>query len=150
MRRPPALPRPWYRGRPAGAALLLSAAVLAASCDRGGGPTTAEQVAGAVGEQIDRAHRERTLDRLEQLRTALTRYAIDHDGAVPEGSSLGSISAELSPRYLPMVPAEDGWGNTMSYASDGRSYSIVSAGADGISGSADDIALRDGAVSQGS
>lgn len=60
------------------------------------------------------------------------------------------MSAELSPRYLPIVPAEDGWGNTMSYASDGRTYSIVSAGPDGESGTPDDLALRDGAVQTGS
>jgi hypothetical protein len=109
-----------------------------------------EQAAATAVQGLDRARRERSLERLEQLRTALTRYAIDHDGAVPEGSSLGSVSAELSPRYLPIVPAEDGWGNTMSYASDGRTYSIVSAGPDGESGTPDDLALRDGAVQTGS
>ena len=130
-----------------GAFLLL--ALIVSSC-RGTERSTAEQAAATAVQGLDRARRERSLDRLEQLRTALTRYAIDHDGAVPEGSSLGSVSAELSPRYLPLVPAEDAWGNTMSYASDGRSYSIVSAGPDGETGTPDDLSLRDGAVHPGS
>ncbi|MGH9869235.1 MAG: type II secretion system protein GspG [Candidatus Polarisedimenticolia bacterium] len=117
---------------------------------RSGEPSSAEQAAAAAVGGLDRARRERTMDRLEQLRTALSRYAIDHDGTVPEGSSLAGVSAELSPHYLPLLQAEDAWGNTMSYASDGRSYSVVSAGPDGETGTPDDIALRDGAVSQGS
>ena len=130
-----------------GAFLLLALAV--PSCG-GTERSTVEQAAATAVQGLDRARRERSLDHLEQLRTALTRYAIDHDGAVPEGSSLGSVSAELSPRYLPLVPAEDGWGNTMSYSSDGRSYSIVSAGPDGETGTPDDLSLRDGAVNPGS
>ena len=117
---------------------------------RSGERSTAEQAAAAAVGGLDRARRERTVDRLEQLRTALVRYALDHDGLVPEGSSLAGVSAELSPQYLPLLQAEDAWGNTMSYASDGRSYSVVSAGPDGETGTPDDISLRDGAVSQGS
>jgi hypothetical protein len=129
-----------------GAFLLLTLSLV--SCG-GKDRSTAEQAASTAVRGLERARRERSLERLEQLRTALTRYAIDHDGAVPEGSSLAGVSAELSPRYLPLVPAEDGWGQTMSYASDGRTYSVVSAGPDGETGTPDDLALRDGAVSEG-
>jgi len=73
-------------------------------------------------------------------------YPGDPTALLPEGSSLAGISAELSPRYMPIVEAEDAWGNTMSYASDGRAYSVVSSGPDGVSGSSDDVTLRDGAV----
>jgi len=134
-------------------ALVLSLAILSAllqlGCDRGKEAPASAGFAEAAVTKLDRARRERTLGKLEALRAALTRYAIDHDGAAPEGSSLAGISAELAPRYLPIVEAEDAWGNTMSYASDGRAYSIVSAGPDGVSGSADDLTLRDGAVTGG-
>lgn len=136
------------RGCPAVVVLLFLAAALTSGCDRGSGPTVAEEAAAAAARGVDRARRERTLNRLESLRTALSRYAIDHDGAYPEGSSLAGISGELAPRYLPLLEAEDAWGTTMTYASDGRNYSVVSAGADGLSGSEDDITLRDGAVSE--
>ncbi len=130
------------------AALLASLGVMACSGCGGGSrePTVAEEAAAAAARGMDRAHKERTLNRLEQLRTALTQYAVDHDGVCPEGSSLASISAELSPRYLPLLQAEDAWGNTMTYACDGRTYSVVSAGADGESGTEDDVTLRDGAI----
>ena len=120
-----------------------------AGCDRHKEPPASEQLAAAAANRIDRARLERTLGKLESLRTVLTRYAIDHDGSSPEGSSLAGISAELSPRYMPIVESEDAWGNTMSYASDGRTYSVVSSGPDGVSGSGDDISLRDGAVTGG-
>lgn len=125
--------------------ILLSGLSLAA-CDRGREPSTAEEAAAAAGRGLDKAARERTLNRLEQLRTALTQYAIDHDGSAPEGSSLAAISAELSPRYLPRLEADDAWGATMTYSSNGRSYSIVSAGPDGATGTEDDLSLRDGAI----
>lgn len=112
--------------------------------------SSAEEVVEAAAERLDRARGERTLNRLEQLRLAMSRYAIDHDGSFPEGSSLAGISGELAPRYMPLLEAEDAWGNTMTYASDGRGYSIVSIGPDGVSGTDDDIALRDGAVTGGS
>ncbi|HET9480156.1 MAG TPA: type II secretion system protein GspG [Candidatus Polarisedimenticolia bacterium] len=131
------------------AIMLCFLGPVAGGCGRGSEPTVAEDAAAAAARGLDRARNERTLNRLEQLRTALARYAIDHDGSFPEGSSLGSVSAELAPRYLPILEAEDAWGNTMTYASDGRTYSVVSAGPDGVSGSEDDIALRDGAVAGG-
>lgn len=128
-------------------ALVIAGLAVGFGCDRGREPTVAEEAAAAASRGLDRAHKERTLGRLEQIRMAMTNYAIDHDGGFPEGSSLGGISGELSPRYLPLLEAEDAWGNTMTYSSDGRTYSVVSAGADGQSGTADDVTLRDGAIS---
>lgn len=104
----------------------------------------------AAARGIDRAKKERTLGRLESLRAALTRYAIDHDGTLPEGSSLAAVSGELCPLYLPILEAEDAWGTTMTYSSDGRTYSVVSAGPDMSSGTGDDVTLRDGAITGGS
>ena len=135
---------------PVSVSLVAAALCVAPACDRGREPTVAEEAAAAAARGVDRAKNERTLNRLEQLRTALTRYAIDHDGSVPEGSSLAAIAADLTPGYLPMLDAQDAWGNTLSYSSDGRSYTIVSAGPDAAAGTGDDITLRDGAVSGGS
>lgn len=142
----PATPRHRSGILPPLAAMLLASAV---GCTRPSEPSAGEQAAAAAVEGLDRARNERTLNLLEQFRTAMARYAIDHEGLFPEGSSLAGISGELSPLYLPLVTAEDAWGNIMTYASDGRTYSIVSAGPDGVSGSPDDIALRDGAIAAG-
>ncbi len=135
--------------RPALSAAALASLLLLGACDRPREPTVAEEAAAAAARGVDRAHRERTLNRLEQIRTALARYAIDHDGVFPEGSSLPGISGELSPTYTPLLESEDAWGNTMTYASDGRTYSVVSAGPDGESGTGDDLSLRDGAIAGG-
>ena len=59
------------------------------------------------------------------------------------------IRGSVIRRIAPLLESEDAWGNTMTYSSDGRSYSVVSSGPDGESGSADDIALRDGAIAGG-
>jgi hypothetical protein len=134
------------------ALMLLAALALwlpSAACDRGKEPSTAEKAVAAAARGLDRARKERTLNRLENLRNALTRYGIDHDGAVPEGSSLAAIDGELSPRYLPMLEAQDAWGTTMTCSSDGRAYSIVSAGPDTVFGTADDIVLSDGSIKDG-
>jgi len=129
--------------------LLLLTCLLLPSCGGRDEPSAPEQAVEAAVEGLDRARNERTLGRLETLRTALERYSVDNGGTYPEGSSLAGISASLSPAYLPLLQAEDAWGNTMTYASDGRGYSIVSAGADGVIGNGDDIALRDGAITGG-
>lgn len=132
--------------------LVLSLALVSAlhaGCGSGREPSTAEEAAAAAGRGLDKAAKERTLNRLEQLRTALSQYAIDHDGSAPEGSSLAAISAELAPRYLPRLEADDAWGATMTYSSNGRSYSIVSAGPDGASGTDDDLSLRDNTIHGG-
>lgn len=130
--------------------LALLVVPLLGGCGRGKEPTVAEKAVAGAARGLDRAHKERTLGEFESLRAALTRYSIDHDGLFPEGSSLAAISAELSPRYLPLLQAEDAWGNTMSYSSDGRTYSVVSAGPDGVSGTGDDLSLRDGDIAGGS
>ena len=119
-----------------------------AACGGAREPSVAEEAAAAAGRGLDRASKERTLNRLEQFRVALSRYAIDNNGAYPEGFSLGDISGALSP-YQPVVLTQDAWGNTLTYTSDGSSYSIVSAGPDGLSGTGDDITLQDGAIDGG-
>ena len=121
--------------------------VAIAGCDRGGEPSVAEEAVAAAARGIDRASKERTLNRLEQLRLALDRYAVDH-GDYPRGSSLGAIGGDLS-LYLPLLEPKDAWGNTMSFQSDGSTYTIVSSGPDGRGGTQDDIVMRDGAISTG-
>ena len=129
------------------AILIMSLLLAAPACDRGGEPSVAEEAVAAAARGIDRASSERTLNRLEQRRLALDRYAVDHSG-YPTGSSLGAIAGELSP-YLKPLQETDAWGNVMSYMSDGRSYTIVSPGPDGSAGTGDDFTLSDGAISTG-
>jgi hypothetical protein len=128
-------------------ALHLACAIPLAACDRGGEPSVVEEAAAAAARGIDRASSERTINRLEGLRLALERHAADH-GGYPPGSSLGAIRTDLAP-YLAPLQESDAWGGVMSYQSDGRTYTIVSAGPDGRSGTQDDIVMTDGAISPG-
>lgn len=122
--------------------------VLAAGCSSGE-RSAGERVAEAAVERLDRARVERTLQRLETIRTSLERYAIDHDGRYPPGGSASALRDALVPLYTPMLQGEDAWGRPFDYTSGGRGYAVVSAGEDGTPGTADDIALRDGAITGG-
>ncbi len=128
--------------------LVAGMGLLPVACRGDREPSAAEEAVAAASRGLDSASRERTLNRLEQLRTALSRYAIDHGGAYPEGFSLDGIGADLSP-YLPLLLSVDAWGHTMTYTSDGSSYTIVSPGPDGREGTGDDITMRDGAIDGG-
>jgi hypothetical protein len=128
--------------------ILLAILPLTLAC--GGAPEEGESTKGVVEEAadaavrgIDRAHQERTLGILEGLRLALERQQID-TGSYPVGSSLDGISRELA-LLLPRVETRDAWRNTMTYSSDGSTYTIISAGEDGAFGTEDDITLHDGA-----
>jgi hypothetical protein len=127
--------------------IMMTAALTLAACDRGREPSVAEEAVAAAARGIDRASSERTLNRLEQLRLALDRYAADNSG-YPAGSSLAAIAGDLSP-YLKPLQETDAWGNVMSYSSDGRSYTVVSGGPDGRAGTEDDYVLNDGSISPG-
>ncbi len=73
---------------------------------------------------------------IKNLETAIDQYQLDHSGRLP--NSLQEILPYL--RNQKSVP-KDSWGMEFSYTpnhADG-SFSIVSAGPDGIMGSADDI-----------
>jgi hypothetical protein len=126
--------------------VLAVICMIPCGCDRGRKPTVAEEAAAAAGRGLDRATRERTLGALESLRVALSRYAIDHDGESPAGSSIEDLSAALVPQYLPRLQATDPWGQSFAYSSSGKSYTVSSSGPDGRAGTEDDITLADGAI----
>ncbi len=133
------------------AAAAASVLCLAApGCGSGGKPSVAQQAAAAAVRGVDRAKNERTVNRLEQVRLALDRYAIDHGGEFPMAGSLQDAAGSLVPLYAPRLDVEDSWGHELSYTSDGRSYTVASPGDDGRAGTDDDIVLHDGAITGGS
>lgn len=130
------------------AAALPVMLALLTGCDAGKEPSVAEEAAAAAVRGVDRARSERTMNRLETLRTALDRFSIDH-GSYPAASSLSQITAELVPVYVPRIDIQDAWGHSMTYSSDGSTYTVISPGGDGRAGTADDVVLSDGVITGG-
>lgn len=118
-------------------------------CGRGEEPSTVEKAAAAAVRGVHQGQLDSTWGRLDRWRLVLERYSIDH-GEFPAGDSLAGIDDMLVPTYTPRTETRDAWGHTMTYISDGNSYTIVSVGADGAAGTSDDITLEDGTVTGGS
>ncbi len=131
------------RSRSAGAALaraagLAVAAVILLECGRVG-----EKAAGEVLHAIDQGKVMGTKGTMETLATALSGYSVDR-GGYPAGDSIDQATAALIPAFLHAPVGPDDWGHAFSYHSDGRSYTIVAPGADGVEGTADDLVMVDG------
>lgn len=94
---------------------------------------------------IQRAKQKRSMGDMKSLATAIEAYATDQNVypaaagfTMPSGlslptSTLGTVSASLSPTYLRLVPLVDGWSSYFTYGtSTSRSdFALRSAGADG-------------------
>jgi len=69
---------------------------------------------------------------MRSLATALEAYATDHH-AYPAASTIDALVAHVQPSYMRKAHATDAWGRAYVYlpGTDGASYRLVSAGADG-------------------
>lgn len=63
---------------------------------------------------------------------ALGAYGVDHGDTYPQVSDFGTLAALLTPTYAQRLPATDAWETPFRYlaAKDGKSFRVVSAGAD--------------------
>lgn len=107
------------------AALLIPAFLLA-------GPSKKETDAHAAVETgKDPSRTQRTMARMRTLATIVESWKVDHD-AYPVAADVGALAHLVEPRYFRAggTPQADAWGTAFGYACDGKSYRIVSAGAD--------------------
>lgn len=90
--------------------------------------------------EVKRKHDE-TISILRSFATGLGSYQVDHN-FYPLGLP------DLEKRYMPPLPARDAWSNDLRYAptSERTSYLLTAPGQDGVVGSADDYAIREGVV----
>jgi hypothetical protein len=130
------------RGGPLALAAALVGLVLSAACGRGG-----EQAAHDVLHALDQGKVIGTRGSMENIGKALTSYSMDH-GGYPQGASIQDATAALVPAFLPSPVTVDAWGNTLAYQSDARSFTLTSPGADGRVGTADDMVMTDGRITQ--
>ncbi len=88
------------------------------------------------------AAEEGTVDALVQVSVALTLYQLDHDDAVPQTLEELTKSAPNYPKgYLEGAVPADAWGNALVYKPDGKTFTLYSAGANGVDegGEGDDM-----------
>jgi len=73
-----------------------------------------------------------TMSDMRSLATALESYAKDNH-AYPAGATIDAMVAAVQPNYMRKAHATDAWGRAYVYAPgpEGKSYRLVSAGADG-------------------
>ena len=84
---------------------------------------------------IDRSKQKRTMADMRSAGTACEEYSIDNN-YYPVATSQGNISTisnNLQPTYIKVVPSLDGWGWNIQYGSTtgGTAYTIRSLGKDG-------------------
>ncbi len=115
---------------------------LPVGCGRAG-----EQAAGEVLHALDQGKVVGTKSTMETLGRALAAYSVDR-GGYPQATSLQQAAAALVPAFLPSAVTVDAWGNDFVYASGGASFTLTSPGADGRTGTADDIVMTDGRFTQ--
>jgi hypothetical protein len=84
-----------------------------------------------------------TMELMAEMASAMELYRVAN-GTYPVGDG-HEILHTLSPDFMPEeTDYNDAWGQELSYESDGDDYTMISLGADGESGSRDDIILHSG------
>src|SRR3954452_6836917 len=71
-----------------------------------------------------------TMNDMQSWRICFAAYKQDH-GAYPEVKSAEAAKALFEPIYVLHLPMTDAWGNGYDVTSEGGSFRVVSAGADG-------------------
>ena len=93
------------------------------------------------GTDDDLGASDRTTSDLRSIETAVEAFAVDHK-VYPVAMNLSALAPQVQPTYIRFIPESDVWGTPFRYeSSDGKSYTISSAGADKTFGTADDISV---------
>ena len=81
---------------------------------------------------MQRSRQKRTMADMRTIATALEAYGLDHmQEEYPPGEYAASLAPHLTPKYMNVVPAVDGWSTGIRYSPlPNRGYVIASAGAD--------------------
>jgi hypothetical protein len=87
---------------------------------------------------INEGRRRTTLEGLQKLAAAIAKYR-EMNGAIPMASNITGLTDVLHPLYISELIREDGWGDPIAYQVMGTTFRLVSAGADRLPGTADDI-----------
>jgi len=92
---------------------------------------------------INEGRRRTTSQSMQQLTDGIENYP-SANGSLPTSKDIVTLTDQLYPRYMNVLVREDGWGRPFIYEVTGNSFRLVSAGADGRPGTADDVVVQDG------
>lgn len=87
---------------------------------------------------LNEQRRQATLQAMKLLAAGIERYVLE-DGSLPAGKDMREITDVLHPLYMQVLVQDDGWGRPMEYTFSGFTFRLLSLGADGLRGTADDI-----------
>lgn len=93
---------------------------------------------------INEGRRRATSQSMQELSTGIEKYRT-MNGMLPNARDIVALTDILNPTYMTQLVREDGWGNPIMYEVTGPStFRLVSRGADGRMGTADDIVMENG------
>jgi hypothetical protein len=93
---------------------------------------------------INEGRRRTTAEALQNLANGINKYR-SMNGSLPNARDIVALTDILHPNYMTQLVREDGWGNPIIYENSGDSaFRLISKGADGRQGTADDIVFEGG------
>jgi general secretion pathway protein G len=81
---------------------------------------------------VDRGKQKRTMADIRSIAVAVEAFAADHEQRYPVADSAAALAEQLAPKYIPVVPAMDGWEHPLQVESTAERYVIWSFGKDGV------------------
>jgi len=87
---------------------------------------------------VSEARRKQTLASMEKLAAGVVAYR-QRNGSPPQANDIKALTDVLHPQYMKDLVLDDGWGHPIELDKSGTELRFRSAGADGKSGTADDI-----------
>jgi hypothetical protein len=93
---------------------------------------------------INEGRQRTTSQSMQQLAEGVEKYRASN-GALPAARDIVALTDKLHPSYMSQLVREDGWGQPIVYEVTGSStFRLVSPGADGRRGTADDVVINVG------
>jgi hypothetical protein len=89
---------------------------------------------------IEQARQRETTAALGKVVTGISEYRRTNN-VLPSATDIVALTNVLHPQYMTDLIRNDAWGNAIEYEVAGSTFRLVSKGADGVRGTADDIVL---------
>jgi hypothetical protein len=94
---------------------------------------------------LNGGRRRETMVAMEKVVQGIAEYR-KANNVLPQAADIVKLTDVLHPQYMTDLIRTDAWGNPIEYELTGSTYRLVSRGADGRRGTADDIVLQGGST----